>query len=1326
MTRAPRRRTGAQALPTFVVVLLALLLLPVPITAQGDADETGDDGETTSGTTIAPAPEDWAPWYDETLKVRVPLSLSLTGAYPSTWSGERVVAHALDVTEVLQRGNWPLDAVTDQPLRFTVDMDSIRVVPADGEAEPLSHLAWDGAPFEPPGTVEAGHDVVTVAFAAERGVDDYFIYFDREEDGTDDPLPRDPVREHQILQALAGPGAGHRNIGIAQGAVRLAIGSGYTGSVEAQQLTPEGWAPIACTSGSVSPSQWVTCSLNTGEQAQPVRVEASTPVAVYAWPGPAYASSGGEPDKRKVIPLSGIHGHSADRTLLAPAPTGSTSIYVVALEPCPGGCSVTPTPGGAPSALSVGIPREIPLSQPALLEANGPIIGWLQGSGRGPANLPVGITPNATFAGMTSPEVMDRFEPRLSATGDDGARILLTDEDGSVSAERRFAQGQPVNPAHDLTATTWTQVADFQGRGFMLQAENTLYWPQLLEADVQGSTDVPDQVSGITQLGPTPVGATGWIGEDPSPHSRSEASRESVRLISLPFQGEDSLRIALSTQEQAGIIVEDGKGGSASPLATEALRYSEDGNSKESGTIDIDGALAEVFAAGTTGPLAAFAIYGDLDDSKPGNVRDAVSGLFAGQLEGVPAEEGAPDILGALFQLAIEPPDVFARPGETVTLSLMGTGFIQRVDGSRAELSLSFSTNTSGGPPGLPPDLLLASSSATLDPSELTKVTDLQVKLPAQYPPDALPTTYAVAVTGDPEGVEGDDVTTRSTLTVRVKRDVSLTFEDGTHETALETEDGRATTPLILRNLGTGPQAVTLTISMPPVQGWSVEVTERGAPVSSLTLPPGGQARLELAIDAPEGTAVVLPVTVSAQGTQDASVSDSVTAQVVHNVELDVDARILPDLVSLPRGATATANLVLANRGSPVNVRISPLETEGLQLEAARSSVNLGEEGTGVENATIPINLTVAPDAPLGAVLVGTVEALYGRGQDLEPTRQLLSLRARVVPVHDLSVVDRIDALPGLEQPVRVDVLNEGDVDERLELTVLRAPLNWQVDLPDVLEAPQNTTTPLRFNLTLPPGIPAGSESIRLLADPASAGEDLTITIPVRVLDGPAFQFELPDQLEMGLGERRTLEIDVENRGNAAGEAGLALDGPGVESTAIPEAITLGPGDTDTISLRLAATELGNHTLVGTIDPSPAHELTVRVGQVAFELDVVSTDPAPPRPGEPFKALVSVTNTGDAPARDVSLVLTSDEGPLVNETIGMLAPGRSATITLATQSLPTLDGLQVLVDPEGRYENAGATTTGLPGAGADAPLPWSLSLVALLAAWGVLWRRRNL
>lgn len=1257
-------------------VLLALLMLPAPVLAQ-----TADEGDETGGSIGESA--EYEPWLNESLNVRVPIEISPGTAYPEGWSGPRLVTYEIDVTEALLDAGWPQDAATGQPQGFSLDEDSLRVVARDGELEPTPMLSWDGALLSGPSEVPTGHSFVTVAFLADPDIDEYHVYFDRKGDAdSHEPIPLDPRDEQRILQLLAGPGAGHELYGIVAGSGTVRVASGYNTPVRVQQLTSQGWSGLPCGSSvGPSPGSWTKCGYKTGGTITVVRVLADKPVVAWGWNNGVYRDNWDV--EGRFLPLVAADGGYVGETLLAPAAQGDdTPLSAMTLG---GTCQAT-YGNGQNTQISDAPTRLQPQDSPTLIEAECPIIGWSKGSG--PSPTPVALGENISRSGMTLTSGTG-VQNDVTVVGNGGASALLINDRTTEEITKRLASGNARRSGHqDVGGTAWTDTGNAPHRLF---TEGNA---------IRGA--VWDTNGGSMPLFPTSDGAIGWIGP---PASQSDSTV--MRLAAYPIDGSPRISFAVAG---SSLSLDDGV--SSTIPVSETFRYGSDIPYSGSGD------FAEAGTLGSPRLLASATIVDGTSSIAPS--------LFTSQMRSFQVERSQPQVIGPLFSLSLQPESRIAAPGEVQTFELMGRGHVRNASGEVSPLTVSLNLQAITDSEDVPDlDVSLPESKVELPLDQPQRVSRLTATVPSAIPPDATP-SYRLVVSGTPvDG--GDAIEARSTIQVIPNREISLTFADGSNIKDIQTDDEGHEAELVLSNEGTATEDVRLSTVIPEQVGWDVTLTEKasgdvidGNLIEDLQ--PDQSRRLLLDIEPADDTARVVSIQVLAQSTEDASVSSEVTARVAHGVSVDVASRVVPDLVTLEPGDRDEVNLSLTNRGSPVNVRVEPKPTEGLILEPGEDSVNLGENGSEADHTSVPLNITVAQDAPIGGVLVSTIK-LDIRVGDLEPIESLMSLRVRVVPDHQLEPVGTLELLPGLSQDTNLTVRATGDADENVDLSVLQAPQGWSVEAPTSLEVPLNTTAPVPLTLNLPEATEPGSYDLALLAKPDDGTPPIPIRFGATVAESPAFELDGPGGLTMGLGANRTVQLTVQNRGNIAGETTIETDGSLASVKARPATLTLGTGDSQNVTVELVAEEVGNGTVELVAPPGGEATIPLKVGRVELGIELVSTTPATPESGSSFRGVVRVTNDGTVAARNVDVSIIDGQRTIKTETIGRLAPGDSATLAMSVDTLPDVEDVRVVVDPDGRYTQETVTDDSISLSSDAVPMPTAVLWIALIAAAAVALRR---
>jgi uncharacterized membrane protein len=1279
-----------------VTVLLAAVVITVPMAAPG-ALAQGDDG----GQATRPAPDDWEPWYDDELSVRVPVEVTGGDHYPDDWEGPRLVVHELEVDDVLVDAGWPTDR--GRPADFSLERDSLRVVSQGvDDPTPLPTITWQGALLGDSGL----GTTVTVAFLAGEDVDDYHIYFDRTEDGEEhDPVPRDPVARQRILQLLKGPGAGHELVAPVEAnqAATVAVGSAHETSIRVEQITPTGATPATCSTTTVSPGTWATCTLDTAGNLHAVRVSADKPVAAYGWS--QLTADGDGPGHNPLVALASAQGSPDGTELMAPDVRPEvTPVNLLAL-----GDSCEASVGSKTVDVRSTAPSRVEIRENRIVRADCPMIGWIPG--RGPATLPTAVNQTITQAGVTStdhdknPGADCEIEQRVTAVGDKAAGVTRIDtgqQEEDLRSLTRPNDAEPRHPGHaELGAGDWPPLASTEGTGYKVLAEDTFVWPA-----------VWDPFEGARQLGPTKTGALGWT----SSVGQGCADRPvQVQLTSVAFEGSARVSFAAQGERIAPSPADSGAIPTSAPIT-----FTEE--PAEATQVPRTGGVVETSLSGDLTLSAGFLLvegskYATGTSDRPSD--DQIPATFASHLQPMDVEEREADIIGPLYDLTLEPSSRISPPGEVQTFDLVGQGLVRAPSGEVSPLTVTLNANTSTESPTAPSlEGDLGTVKAELPIDEAEPVTTFSVAVPSGIQPGTTP-TYELTVTGEPQG-GGDPVPARATLQVVPNREVSLVFEDGSQLADLSTDEGEAETTLLLSNEGTAVEDVELSTVVPGDLGWDVRLVDpvSGEPFPNNVVPglePSEEVPVDLQIEVPGDASRVVNVDVVAQSLDDASVTDEATARVAHGVDVNVDGSVDPDLVTLQPGSSQTVNLTLRNRGSEVSARINPDSQASLVLEAGEETVNLGPEGSERANATVPLNLTASSGAPLGSVLVGTIELQLNVG-DLEPIQQLLSLRVRVVPEHGLEATEVLELLPGVEQRAELTVRATGDTDEDLALAPLSLPQGWRVEHPDRVRVPRNASVDLPLNITPPAGVEPDTYDLGFRGTPADGTDPVTFRAQAAVTETAAFNLTVPSPLPLGVGAEEAYDLRVENRGNAPGNTTIAAESEIVDATAQPAALQLAEGQSEVVDLVLEGLEPGNGTV--RLDASPGVERTLdaRVGTVDLGTEIVSTTPATPSEGERFRVVVNVANDGTVQARDVNVSLVSGDTELQSERVGRLDPGDDVSLTIGVNELASDDQLAVVADSGDRYEHAddGNREAGLSGE--EAPAPAVLALLVALAA----------
>lgn len=1257
------------------LIPLAVLLVTLPMAMPGAVAQDEPASE---------APDDWEPWYDEDLVARTPIEVEPGDHYPSEWDGPRLVTYELDLNDVLADAGWPTDR--GQPVDFTLDPDSIRVIPQGVEdPEPIPMVTWRGSLLSS-GTLGP---TVSIGFLAQPGVDAYHVYFDRTEDGDEhEPVPRDPIEEQRLMQLLVGQGSGHELVAPLASSTQatIMVTSTYDTPIQVEHLTGQGSSFISCSQSQVGPGSWAECEVGTGGDVHAVRVTADRPVVAYAWTG--VTGSGSD---HPLIPLAGGQGTPQGETLHAPnVRGGNTPVNLISVQgTCEARIGDTTTQVGADN------PSQVTIQDHEMVEADCPLLGWIPG--RGPATLPLSVNQTLTKAAATSVshdlQACD-LKQNIAAVGDRGASVVRVDtssQEEDVRAMSRPTDAVPNQPDHeDLRGADWPALEDGDGTGYTVLNQGDAVWPSLW-----------DPHDGAVQLAPTPTGSIGWVGTD------TQDCEPAIRLATVPFDGTSRVDFAAH-----GERVPPAQTGTIS--VSQTLVHAQEPESETE--IPQTGTLVETGLRGDVNLVAGFALVGE----------PAVPSTMASHLRPMDVIEGETDAIGPLFDLQLEPSARISPPGEVQTFTLVGQGQHLAPTGEVTPLEVNLnaeSTTQTEGAPDVEHDL--GTIQAQLPLEELGEVTTLTVTAPSDVPPDTTP-KYELRVTGEPvDG--GDSVPARAALQVVPDRELSLTFADGSQLSDVTTEDGHAEATLVLSNEGTAVEDVDLSTVVPGDLAWEVNLLDpaTGEPFPNdvvTELPPGEEQTLDLEVTVPGDASRVVDVTVVAQSLEDASVTSEATARVAHGIDVNVDGRVDPDLISLEPGSSRQANLTLENRGSEVSVEVDPEADGRLVLEAGDQRVNLGPEGSPRANETVPLNVTAANDAPIGSVVVATITLNVHVG-DLDPVEQLLSLRLRVVPDHGLSAVEPIEVLPGLDERTNVTVRATGDADERVELSLLSAPAGWSVEHPPNLTVPHQTAAPLGLNITTPEGTEADTYDLGLRALPDDGTDPLSFRTQVLVPETPAFQLTLPTVPPMGVGAVETYPLTIRNVGNAPGNTTIETTSDIVEASPRPATPSqLEPGQQERLELSIEALEPGNGMVRFEAAPGQEATLPVEVGTVDLSLELVSATPSTPEEGEPFQAVVSVANDGTVQARDVNVSLLHGSQALHTENVARLDPGAQVSLTLAMNELPTAEGLSVEVDPDGVYEEDDVTDRQASLSPDEAP-GLSAALLVLTGAAAAVLRR---
>ncbi len=1257
------------------IVLLGLLItlpLAMPGAIAQEAPGTGP-------------PDDWEPWLDEDLITRVPLEVTTGQHYPPDWDGPRLIAYELDVNQVLADAGWPTDR--GQPVDFTLDPDSIRVVPQGvADPQPVPMVTWQGSLL----TEGALGPTVTIAFLAEPGLDAYHVYFDRTEDGDEhEPVARDAVEEQRILQLLAGHGSGHELVAplATEEEATVAITSEHATPLQVEHVTPQGSSIVSCSSTHVGPGTWSECEIGTGGDVHAVRVTAEAPVTAYAWTGSP--DSGTE---HAMVPLSGSQGTPNGAILHAPAlRSGTTPVNLISVQ---GTCEATV--GSTTLQVGPDTPTSVSIQDHETVDAECPLLGWIPG--RGPATPPVSVNQTLTKSAVTSTGHAPGscgIQQTVAAVGDRHANVVRVDtsvQEEDVRSLSRPTDAVPHRLDHEqMRAADWPALEDAQGTGYTVLNQGDTAWPSLWDPE-----------EGAFQLAPTRTGSIGWIGA-----ANAEECDVELRLAAVPFSGNPRVEFAAHGERLPPDVM--------GPFTvSQAFTHQEEPNDPTE--IPDTGSLVETGLRGDVALTAGFALVGD----------QAIPTAFASHLRPMTVDEGQADVIGPLFDLQLEPTARISPPGEVQTFTLTGQGQHLAPTGEVTPLEVNLNAESitqTEGVPDVEHDLGTIQAQLPLD--EPGEVTTLTVTAPNDVPHDTTP-TYELLITGEPvDG--GDAVPARATLQVVPDRELSLTFSDGSQLQDLTTEDGEASASLVLSNEGTAVEDVDLSTVVPGDLAWEVDVRDpsTGEPFPNdvvTELPPGEEQQLDLEVTVPGEASRVVDVTVVAQSLEDASVTSEATARVAHGIDVNVDGLVDPDLITLRPGSSEQANLTLENRGSEVSVQVSPEAEGALVVEAADDRVNLGPEGTPRANATVPLNVTAASDAPIGAVVVATITLNVHVG-DLDPIEQLLSLRLRVVPDHGLTAVEPIEVLPGLKEPTNVTVRATGDADERVDLSLLSAPRGWTIEHPANVTVPHNTTAPVELNITTPEATEPGTYDVGFRGLPGDGTEPFSFRTQVIVPETPAFELRLPSPPPLGVGAEETFPMTIRNVGNVPGNATIETNASIVD--AVPRPATpsqLAPGHEERLQLVLRAQSPGNDTVQFDLTPGQDATLPVDVGLVDLSLELVSVTPNPPSEGEPVQAVVSLSNEGTVQARNVNVSVMSGTQALHTENVARLDPGSQVSMTLAMNELPTTQGLSVHADPDGVYDQEDPTSREAALSPDEAPsLP--LALVVLTGTLAAILRR---
>jgi uncharacterized membrane protein/DNA-binding MarR family transcriptional regulator len=531
-----------------------------------------------------------------------------------------------------------------------------------------------------------------------------------------------------------------------------------------------------------------------------------------------------------------------------------------------------------------------------------------------------------------------------------------------------------------------------------------------------------------------------------------------------------------------------------------------------------------------------------------------------------------------------------------------------------------------------------------------------------------------------------------SIIEVPVQLDVRYRTEAALRPAAAAAAPGAAARfGLELRNLGDCDERFQLSAAAGapfPVTIDRTAVTVPWAGTASAVIvagvPPGAQAgeSLELSVvarslDSGAVTRTSAIVTVS-PGVELGMSSESPVKSVVPGGAVEFSVAVQNDGVS-PGPADVLMEVVSGQAGWSASVEPALLQLSAGERAEARLTVQ-------------------APPLASGRFVVRVVATSREWG-----TQASTTVTAIAVPLHGLAAgaaTSRVGGPPGARLAVPLDVTNTGTEPEDATLS-LSLPSGWS--------GRTFLDGALADAVTLAPGASARWTAFVASAPDALAGEYALGAVvagrsgsraeaPFTVVVEPMHELRLTSPttgLRAAPGETAAAVLHLRNLGNAADLVSLRADAPAGWSVSVlsaeagaPGPLDMGPGASADLIFEAvvpySAPDSWTEMTVSATSRSGLRALLVmRIGLLLPDLSLSVAYSPPQFPsGRPVLATVTVSNTGEAPARNVAVEFEIDGAPARSERILLIPAGSSKTATFGWTPVPGNHLLRFEADAE--------------------------------------------
>jgi uncharacterized membrane protein len=416
---------------------------------------------------------------------------------------------------------------------------------------------------------------------------------------------------------------------------------------------------------------------------------------------------------------------------------------------------------------------------------------------------------------------------------------------------------------------------------------------------------------------------------------------------------------------------------------------------------------------------------------------------------------------------------------------------------------------------------------------------------------------------------------------VRPSYDIDMWFEQegGVKSRSLVFDrDETLDVSVVVKNLAVIPDRVVLSATAYD-PAWSIEIEGARSGFREVPLDAGQSRTIQVRITAPSANASTSLLEANAISLSDASAAAKVAAHAKIRVATNMALHAPHPVIEGAPGSTVRFRVELENRGEgalAAKFNASSTLPEGWAAPIVMHGEHAIDELSGIlPHTSVPLDVTIT--IPTGALRAE--QALIHMAVETLPQtvgdaimREGLDLTLLVGLRRDLDVTGpgrKVDAIPGTEVEILLDVQNAGNGAETLRVLVDDLPpgVSMIPDPPLTVESPGTGT--LRARLSIPEQLPAADHAIALKVM-TQDGAEIPQSVELRVPERAAAQVVPLDPTAILPGKASLIRVEIVNVGNTAlplPPVFLAPDGWTIEASAEPTTLDPGGSARGTIAL---------------------------------------------------------------------------------------------------------------------------------------------------------------